>query len=123
MAHPGSLIYLISDFRNISSQFESTLSRLSRHNELELIHLHDPLEAQLPQAGFYRVTNGRDEAEINSADQNVRERYQQRFNQHQENLQNLCQKMALRYLPLSTRQSLLNGLMSTPVSLLDQVNL
>jgi len=123
VAHPGSLIYLISDFRNISSQFESTLSRLSRHNELELIHLHDPLEAQLPQAGFYRVTNGRDEAEINSADQNVRERYQQRFNQHQENLQNLCQKMALRYLPLSTRQSLLNGLMSTPVSLLDQVNL
>ena len=59
VAHPGSLIYLISDFRHLSSQFESTLSRLTRHNELELIHVYDPLEAQLPAAGFYRVTDGK----------------------------------------------------------------
>ncbi|MBC8210796.1 MAG: DUF58 domain-containing protein [Gammaproteobacteria bacterium] len=121
VAHPGSLIYLISDFRHVSSQLESTLSRLGRHNELELIHLHDPLEAQLPQAGLYRVTDGRDETEINSADASVRERYQQRFSQHQQNLKNLCLKIAVRYLPLSTEQPLLSGLMSTPLASSDQV--
>jgi uncharacterized protein (DUF58 family) len=107
---PGSLIYLVSDFRNMSSQLESTLNRLSRHNELVMIHLFDPLEAKLPSTGFYRVSDGVSEAEINAADNRGREKYQHRFEQHQNNLQMLCQRNKVRYLSLATEQPLLPGL-------------
>ena len=115
VTRPGSLIYLISDFRNMSSQFESTLSRLSRHNELELIQLSDPLETQLPVDGYYRVTDGSTETEINAFNENSRAHYQQRFTQHQENLKTLCKKTGVRYLSLSTDQQLLDGLMQRNV--------
>ena len=114
VTRPGSLIYLISDFRNLSSRFESTLSRLSRHNELELIHLFDPLEAQLPVDGFYRVTDGDVEAEINTSDRNARQNYQGRFARHSDNLKTLCKKMGIRYIELSTEQSMLEGLLQRP---------
>ncbi len=111
VTRPGSLIYLISDFRNVSSQFESTLSRLSRHNELELIQLSDPLETHLPVEGYYRVTDGEIEAEVNAFNKQSRLTYQQRFDSHQENLKTLCKKNRIRFLTLSTDQVLLDGLM------------
>jgi len=111
VTRPGSLIYLISDFRNMSSQFESALNQLSRHNELEIIQVSDPLESHLPAAGYYRVTDGQSEAEINAFNQQSRQSYQQRFKRHQQNLQTLCKKTGVRYLSLSTDQVLLDGLM------------
>ncbi|MCK4709250.1 MAG: DUF58 domain-containing protein [Gammaproteobacteria bacterium] len=111
VTRPGSLIYLISDFRNVSSQFESTLNRLSRHNELELIQLSDPLETHLPVEGYYRVTDGQKEVEVNAFSKQSKLNYQQRFTQHQENLKTLCKKNRIRYLSLSTDQVLLDGLM------------
>lgn len=113
VTRPGSLIYLISDFRNCSSQLESTMSRLSRHNELVIIHLFDPLEEQLPAAGFYRVSDGETETEINATDKVVREHYHSRFTLHQENLKAICKKTRARFLPISTSQPLRDGLMKT----------
>jgi len=116
VARPGSLIYLISDFRHVSSQLESSLSRLRRHNEVVLIHLYDPLESQLPSAGFYRVSDGLNETEINASDKQGRHQYQQRFERHRENLQLLCQKNKLRYVPLATDQPLLSSLQQGSVT-------
>ncbi len=111
VTRPGSLIYLISDFRHVSSQFESSLNRLSRHNELELIQLSDPLETQLPDEGYYRVTDGQNEIAVNAFNKHSRLSYQQRFTLHQENLKTLCKKNRIRFLTLSTDQDLLEGLM------------
>ena len=110
VTRPGSLIYLISDFRHLDHRFESTLSRLSRHNELELIHISDPLESHLPGAGYFRVTDGKREIEINAFNQQTRQQYQQRFLQHQQYLQDFCKKTRTRYIALSTAEDLLEGL-------------
>lgn len=111
VARPGSLIYLISDFRHVSARFESTLNRLTRHSELVLIHLYDALENTLPAAGFYTVTDGVNDAQINASDAKVRQQYHNRFDAHRENLQQLCQKNKVRYLSLSTDQPVLTGLL------------
>jgi uncharacterized protein (DUF58 family) len=84
VTRPGSLIYLISDFRNLPSQLESTLSRLALHNEVVLLHVHDPLENSLPSSGSYRVTDGEDEAVINASDDKVKQVYQRRFDAQQQ---------------------------------------
>lgn len=111
VTRPGSLIYLISDFRNMSSQFESTLSRLGRHNELEMIQISDPLETHLPDEGYYRVTDGQNETQVNAFNRQSRTAYQQRFSQHQQNLKDLCKKNRIRFQAISTDQNLLEGLL------------
>ena len=110
VTRPGSLIYLISDFRHLSQHFESTLTKLSRHNELEMIHISDPLESHLPGGGYFRVTDGERDIEINAFNDQTRQDYQQRFSQHQQHLQNLCKKTRTRYIELSTQQDLLDSL-------------
>lgn len=105
VTRPGSLIYLISDFRHMTEQLESTLSRLSAHNEVVLLHVHDPLETALPQAGYYRVTDGQIEAAINASDGQVKKVYQQRFEQQQQQLIMLCKKYRATYRLASTEHT------------------
>ena len=113
VVRPGSLIYLISDFRGFADALEPNLSRLSRHNELVLLHIIDPLEIDLPPAGIYRVSDGSRETRFDSADKNYRETYQSRFLRHQQHLQQLSNKFAARYLCLSTETPALEGLMQS----------
>jgi uncharacterized protein (DUF58 family) len=113
VTRPGSLIYLISDFRNMTEQLESTLSHLSAHNEIVLLHVHDPLEASLPKAGHYRVTDGHVEAEINASDGQVKKVYHQRFDEQQQLLMKLCQKYRATYREASTENTPLEILRQT----------
>ena len=108
VTRPGSLIYLISDFRHMSAQLESTLATLSTHNELVLLHVHDALETALPAAGYYRVTDGEVEATINASDERVKTEYQQRFAELQQTLVRLCQKYRASYRAASTELSALD---------------
>ncbi|MCI0507886.1 MAG: DUF58 domain-containing protein, partial [Gammaproteobacteria bacterium] len=54
---PGSLIFLISDFRDFDKQAESVLTQISRHNDVIMLFVYDPIEELLPDAGIYRVGN------------------------------------------------------------------
>jgi len=110
VARPGSLIYLVSDFRFSYTALELSLNRIGRHNEAVLVHVSDPLERDLPAAGIYRVTDGQRESEINSADQRLRQGYLARFDRHQQRLRELCRKSRARYVTVSTQFSALDGL-------------
>jgi len=107
---PGSLIFLISDFRNTSEQTESTLAKMSKHNDLVMIFVSDPLEQQLPPAGYYKLTDGEKDLTINTHNKNSRESYQQRFKEHQQYLINCCKKLGIFYINISTHKPLLESL-------------
>ena len=106
---PGSLIHMISDFRHISGQLESSLARLSRHNELQLIQVYDPLEQRLPVQGYYRITDGEVESQFNASDDSARHNYQSRFDSHQSNLKTLCTKTRSRFVSIATNQAVLDA--------------
>jgi len=110
VAKPGSLIFLISDFRNTSEQTESTLAQMSKHNDLVMIFVSDPLEQQLPPAGYYKLTDGEKDLTINTHNKNSRESYQQRFKEHQQYLINCCKKLGIFYINISTHKPLLESL-------------
>ncbi len=78
-ARPGSAVHIISDFRGFDPQAETHLAKLSRHCDVELIFLSDPLENQLPNKGLYPLTDGQRELLLNTGDQNRVDRYQKRF--------------------------------------------
>lgn len=91
MAKPGSLIFVLSDFRDMGEACESDLAHLSRHNDLTLLFVFDPFEAALPSASATgRVTDGAADLEIKFGDARANERYADNFNTRFERLTKLC---------------------------------
>mgnify|MGYP001325788233 CR=1 FL=1 len=50
LAHPGSDIFIISDFRQLNSDSVALLKGLKRHSSVTAIQISDPFELALPQA-------------------------------------------------------------------------
>lgn len=104
-AHPGSRVYVISDFRGLTASAETHLALLSRHCEVVLLHVFDPLETRLPIEGRFRFTDKVRELIFDSSNQQQQRQYQQQFQQRQVRLQTLSQKLRLGYVLCSTQDS------------------
>lgn len=110
VSKPGSLVFLISDFRNMNELAWSRLSLLGRHSDVVLISVNDPLEQQLPPAGIYKISNGESELNLNTYNRLQRQQYQQRYFEQQSHLQNICRKLGMHYLSISTSDDYLYAL-------------
>ena len=95
---PGSRIFLISDFYHHDNNLERNLSRLRRHNDLILCQIIDPLELKAPPPGLYNISNGRDQARLNTKAANIRKAYSDKFNQRRENLSRIAGNLKIPYL-------------------------
>jgi len=115
-ARPGSLVYIISDFRGINDQVETHLAKLSRHCQVVLIFVYDPLESRLPDKGRYRFI-ARDAASLSgtgAATHDVRDvvidtgdrqrllKYHQHFSERLHQLEQIAKKMGLVFIQCST---------------------
>ncbi len=100
----GNLLVLISDFATLQAEQHLALGRLARHNELLLIHIHDPLEAELPARGQYRFSDGLHFVNLNTQVTALRQRYRQHYQQRLAQLQQLARQPNIRLLSLSTQQ-------------------
>lgn len=101
-ARPGSLVYIISDFRGINDQAETHIAKLSEHCEVVLIFIYDPLESSLPTKGRYRFTDDERDVVIDTSDQQQLLSYQQRFVQRQQRLESLAKTKGLIFIQCST---------------------
>lgn len=101
-ARPGSLVYIISDFRGINDQAETHIAKLSEHCEVVLIFIYDPLESSLPTKGRYRFTDDEREVVVDTSDQQRLLSYQQRFVQRQKRLELLAKTKGLIFIQCST---------------------
>lgn len=95
IAKPGSTIYIISDFHDIKLENTGTktapiyqhraLTQLTRHNDVNLFKVFDPLEAQLPSNALCTFSNGKDRVQIDTSSQNAKT-YKEQFNQRNDAL-------------------------------------
>lgn len=114
-AHPGSRVYIISDFRGLNSAAENHLTLLARHCEVILLQIYDPLECELPNKGHFRFTDKIRDIIIDSSDHKILQDYRQRFQHRQDHLKQLSQKLRLTLIACGTHQSafdVLNALRS-----------
>jgi uncharacterized protein (DUF58 family) len=102
VAQPGSLIFLFSDFAGLDRRHATHVANLSRHCDLVLVALHDPLDQELPPAGRYRVGDGQRFLTIDTAVRTVREQYRKHYAAHQLELQRLCRRHSLYRIDLGT---------------------
>lgn len=102
VSKPGSLIFLISDFRQMDEAAWLRLSQLSRNSDLVLISVYDPLEQQLPPAGDYKISDGQRELNLSTYSPQQRQQYAQRYLMQQQTLQDKCRQLSMHLINIST---------------------
>lgn len=99
-ARPGSLVFVFSDFRHLTSAGETSLGRLSRHCDLVLVFVFDPLEQRLP-TGPRRFSDGRRDIVVD-ADARTAEVHERSFQAREGRLRELARRYAIRLVPCRT---------------------
>lgn len=112
LVRPGSLVFLISDFRGLNRSSELQLIRVARHSETVMLFIYDPLESRLPPPGRYRMSDGQRELLLNSRSGKFAEEYRRRFDEHLDRLRNLSRRYGVRFLSCATNDRLLAVLQS-----------
>lgn len=102
LAHPGSLVLLLSDFQQISSAAESALRNLSLHNDLIFGFLYDPLERTPPPSGRYPVTDHQSRWTLRSGDPLIAQQWSHQFETHRQTTQALCQRHNGHWMEIAT---------------------
>ena len=116
VARPGSLVFLISDFRELGPQAEIHLARLCRHNEVATLFVYDRLEQELPPPGRYRVSDAGREFLVDTSDSHLAGQYREQFRARMDRLRRLAAANRVLLLPCRTDAEplalLLSGLKS-----------
>jgi uncharacterized protein (DUF58 family) len=106
IARPGSSIFLVSDFAGIAAEgTREHLYQLARHCQLTAVNCTDPLEAELPRAGHYAVTDGSGRTALNTADSRLREAYRAAYGQQQQTLAAIMRPLGIPVLTARTSAS------------------
>ena len=112
VAHPGSLLFLVSDFFDglDTAAARTHLAELARHNDLVLIFIYDALEAQAPPPGRYPVSDGLRRLLFDSGDRRLAERYRERFESRLDGLRRHARRLGIPFITLATDQPLVETL-------------
>ncbi len=102
LVRPGSLVIMLSDFRGFDDKARTHLFGLARHNEVVMVHIYDQLEAMLPPAGYYRISDGKQELDIDTGDAKLIEQHKQRFQLRRDSLQALARSSNINLLTCRT---------------------
>jgi uncharacterized protein (DUF58 family) len=102
VARPGSLIFLLSDFRRLGAESERQLRELAGHCDLTLVHFFDAVEAELPPPGRYRIESAGRSFSIDTTDLASRRRYHERFEARRVALKALARSPGVRTLDCTT---------------------
>jgi len=102
VAHPGTRVYVASDFRGLSRPAQDLFAQAARHSDVVFIMVHDPIEAELPPAGRYRVRDGDRELLIDTRSAARRRRYRARFQARRDGAARFCAQASIQFLVCPT---------------------
>lgn len=111
ISKPGSLIFVISDFQDMNDDTWRHLHLLARHNDIVAIQTYDPLEADLPPAGLYGISDGQHQLRFDSGNRKLRQGFQQLFEERQQALRQHLNQAAISLFQVSTQDQPLDVLM------------
>jgi uncharacterized protein (DUF58 family) len=107
---PGSLAIVICDERALSDGAEQQLSLLSRHCDLLLLPVSDPLDHALPAAGLLRFAQRGRQMEIDTLNPEMRLAYRALSEARIARWERLAQKLRVLLMPLSTQSEMIEQL-------------
>ncbi len=101
-ARPGTMIFLISDFRDWDNASRLQVSRMARHSDVAMIFIYDPLEASLPTRRRFRFTDGIRQAIVDTHSEESAHQYQNNFNQRKNSVEQFAHSKQLAFLSCCT---------------------
>lgn len=107
---PGSLVIVLCDERALTEGAEQQLSLLSRHCDLLLLPLSDPLDRALPAAGLLRFAERDAQLELDTLDPELRKHYRAMGEARSARWELLAQKLRVLLMPLHTQLGLVEQL-------------
>jgi uncharacterized protein (DUF58 family) len=113
-ARPGSLVYIISDFRGMTDQAETHLAKLSQHCDIVLIFVYDLLESNLPGKGRLRFTDNTRDVIIDTENSQYLANYRQHFIHRQQHIASVAKKLGQIFIQCHTAEDPLQILKYAP---------
>lgn len=107
---PGSLVVVICDERALTEGSEQQLSLLSRHCDLLLLPVSDPLDHALPAAGLLRFAERGAQLELDTLNYDLRQTYRAQAEARIARWELLAQKLRVLLMPLSTQSAMVEQL-------------
>ncbi|MGA8134458.1 MULTISPECIES: DUF58 domain-containing protein [Pseudomonas] len=107
---PGSLVIVICDERALSDAAEQQLSLLSRHCDLLMLPVSDPLDHALPAAGLLRFAERGAQLELDTLNLELRQTYRAQGEARIARWELLAQKLRVLLMPLSTQSEMVEQL-------------
>jgi len=106
IAHPGTRVFIISDFRGAACEpAKEQLFQLAKHTEVVALRCTDLLELELPKPGSYVVTDGTHRSQLQTGDKAARQQYHDRFHGQRAATQDHLQRLGVPVLDTLTSQA------------------
>lgn len=102
VVRPGSLVFVISDFRHMNASIQQQFSLIARHSDVVAINVSDPMEQKLPPPGNYGFTDGIQALNINTQSRELRKRYGLKYIEHNALLEDQLLGVGVPIIQLST---------------------
>lgn len=102
VTHPGSLVFMISDFRHMDEKALAHTASIARNNDIIMIRISDPIEIELPASGTFKLTDGQREMQLQTSGRKAREQYHQRYLERSQQLERFCRKHRIHLIDIST---------------------
>lgn len=112
LARHDFLICLISDFDGAGEAARCAVTRMTAHNDVVAIFIHDPLEGRLPTLGKIIVSQGDLQLEVDTADRRLRQRFSDQFEARLQNAKDLMLNRGIPVLPIHTAGPIREQLMA-----------
>ncbi len=95
VAHPGSLVIVLSDFHDFNSECSEPLTMLAKQSDVTAIHLYDTLEKQLPPVKQITVSNGQQRLSIDT--KGIASDFEAAFSRRQTEIKQSCTNSGVQY--------------------------
>lgn len=110
MATLGSLIFILSDFRGLTSRGSDLIGELAQRSEVRLILISDWLERTFPKNGIFSVTDGKNVCQLNTFDNDCLEKYQKQFEERRDFVSSMARFPRVEFIECGTEDDCLEKL-------------
>ena len=103
VAKPGTLVFIISDFRGLDDPASAALAQLSLHADVGLVAIHDPLEALFPEFdGVAGLIDGERSLRLAGVSSAGRESYAAQFSARLASVRQICRERRMLFTSMDT---------------------
>ena len=102
IAHHDHLVCLVTDFAGATEETVRHVTMLTEHNDVLIVFVHDPAEAEMADTGRVVIASGDAQLEVDTGDKPLRKRFREDFSERLEGMRSLARKRGIPVLAIET---------------------